>query len=730
MVSFRTNLIQDRSLYQYKTREQRISELSEKLATGKRINHSADDAAGLSIVTRMNSQKISDRMSYQNLHDGVSLTQVADGALKNTENILQRMRELALMTRNGTYSLLDKKSIQEEFKNLVSEIDSISKSTRFNQIYLLNPLVNSQVTNSYLSSDITKVQPLTLLSNTNWNKNINVSTIAKGLEVASNSFSPNTPLGLKGGFSLDGVTFVVDNFHTLDDIKNMVNSSGVSVKASIDSSNRLFFTSKQTGVNAVFSASDLNPYTNQLNVTNPNSADVVSNNATSSWSHTVEVLQMGTPAEMVKMYSHDFSVNDLSSKWSPLGGGSWSVSAGKLYQNNSGGMSNVFGLLANDTSTHDANRKVSVTATGMNAQFDAGVYVNYVNSNNFTRTWFDRGGGNKLYLEKMVNGISTVVSSANTTFQANKEYIVEGETDGLGNYTARVIDKATGSLVRNLNASGWTDAATTGGRSGIIGIQNPTNYDNFSVTSGYNVPATPTTYKMDGVSYSTLTNVISIPEGSIQLKNVGTSVITSTRFHSVLDSIGVLSGGTYQNVIQDAEDAVYSVGGTTYTQSGNQVMLRDTDNNPLGIVELLSTGSANVSNVNPNLPKEIDIHSGYAHNDVFTMLLSDVSSMSLGVAGTDYTDPFLLDRIDFALGFVTKERVKWGSYQNALSERSDMLSEKVIQTESSASRINDADIALVMSEKVKNEIMMKSTFLVTKESMSHTETYINLLQNS
>lgn len=730
MVSIRTNISQDRSLFQYQLRDQKIGQLSEKLATGKRINRSADDSAGLSILTRMNAQKISDKMSMRNLKDGISLSQVADGALKNTEDILQRLRELSLQSKNSTLNADDKQAIQSEIKSLVDEIDSISKSTRFNQIYILNPLVNSQMQNTYLSSNNSIVQPLTLLSNTNWNKNINITNTAKGLEVASNSFSPNSPLGLKGTFSILGTVFTIDTSHTLSDIRDMINGSNLPVNSSINSSNQLVLSSDSVGLGATFSVNDLTSNSNQVNISNPNAVDLLTNNATSAWSHTIEVTQMGIPAQTVKTYSHNFSTNDLSTKWSPLGSGNWSISGGKLYQNASGGMSNVFGLLANDTQTLDKNRKVSVTAVGMNAQFDAGVYINFVNPNNFTRAWFDRGGGNQLYLEKMVNGVSTVVSSPNTTFQANREYVFEAETDGLGNYTTRVIDKSSGSLVRQISATGWTDAAVTGGRSGILGIQNPTNYDDFSVTAGYNVPATPTSYKVDGVDYTTYTNTVSIPEGTIELKTIGTSVITSTRYHSVLDSIGILSNGNYQNIISNAEDATFTIDGVSYTQSSNQVLLRDNSSTPLGIVEIVNVGNSNVSNVNPNLPKEILIHSGYEHSDVYNILLSDVSSSSLGVSGIDYTDSFLIERIDSALNMISKERVKFGVYQNSINERNSMLSNKTLETEKSASRINDSDFAEVISEKVKNEIIQKSSLTVLKESYSHTETYINLLRDA
>jgi len=110
----------------------------EKLSSGRRINKAADDAAGLSIATRMTTQVRGMDVATRNAQDGISLIQTAESALGSIADILQRMRELAVQADNGTYSVQDKGSLQAEMDALISEVQHISDTTKFNGISLLD----------------------------------------------------------------------------------------------------------------------------------------------------------------------------------------------------------------------------------------------------------------------------------------------------------------------------------------------------------------------------------------------------------------------------------------------------------------------------------------------------------------------------------------------------------------------------------------------------------------
>ena len=116
----------------------------EKLSSGLRINRAGDDAAGLAISEKMRSQIRGLNQASRNAQDGISMIQTAEGALSETQAIGQRMRELAVQSANGTYTDEDRELINQEFKQLKSEIDRIASDTEFNGNKVLNGNVSGK----------------------------------------------------------------------------------------------------------------------------------------------------------------------------------------------------------------------------------------------------------------------------------------------------------------------------------------------------------------------------------------------------------------------------------------------------------------------------------------------------------------------------------------------------------------------------------------------------------
>ncbi len=115
-----------------------MSQAMERLSSGKRINSAADDAAGLAISNRMTSQVNGLARAVANANDGVSMLQTAEGAMDETTNILQRMRELSIQSANGIYSDSDRSTLDAEVQQLKAEIDRIAETTTFNGKNLLD----------------------------------------------------------------------------------------------------------------------------------------------------------------------------------------------------------------------------------------------------------------------------------------------------------------------------------------------------------------------------------------------------------------------------------------------------------------------------------------------------------------------------------------------------------------------------------------------------------------
>ncbi|MBF0124008.1 MAG: flagellin FliC [Magnetococcales bacterium] len=110
----------------------------ERLSSGLRINHAADDSAGLSISTRMTSQVRGLNQAIRNGNDAISLVQVADGSLEETNSALQRIRELTVQAASDTYTSTDRSDIQKEVNQLISEIQRIASHTSFNKQNVLD----------------------------------------------------------------------------------------------------------------------------------------------------------------------------------------------------------------------------------------------------------------------------------------------------------------------------------------------------------------------------------------------------------------------------------------------------------------------------------------------------------------------------------------------------------------------------------------------------------------
>ena len=120
------------------------SKSTEKLSSGYRINRAGDDAAGLSISEKMRSQIRGLNKASSNAQDGISLVQVAEGALNETHSILQRMNELATQAANDTNTSTDRTAIQAEIDQLTSEINRIQSTTQFNTMNLLDGTFSSK----------------------------------------------------------------------------------------------------------------------------------------------------------------------------------------------------------------------------------------------------------------------------------------------------------------------------------------------------------------------------------------------------------------------------------------------------------------------------------------------------------------------------------------------------------------------------------------------------------
>jgi len=157
--------------------EMGMAKSMERLSSGLRINSAADDAAGLVISEGLTGQVNGLRQAAQNVQDGVSLVQTADGTLNAVTGMLQRIRELAVQYQNGTLSTSDRAAINSEVGQLTSEIQRIGTTAQFNNIHLLD-----------------SAQTITFQVGANDGEVISVSTVSLGAAVGTIDITSSTVL--------------------------------------------------------------------------------------------------------------------------------------------------------------------------------------------------------------------------------------------------------------------------------------------------------------------------------------------------------------------------------------------------------------------------------------------------------------------------------------------------------------------------------------------------------
>ncbi|MGN7175973.1 flagellin N-terminal helical domain-containing protein [Cytobacillus sp. SAFR-174] len=211
------------------------SKSMEKLSSGLRINRAGDDAAGLAISEKMRGQIRGLDQSSKNAQDGISLIQTAEGALNETHDILQRMRELAVQSSNDTNTDADRKEIQKEISQLKDEVNRISNDTEFNTKKLLNGSVGNSAnitTNNHVLGSVNvvdsnlKADTYTVTTGAAGTVAMDIKTNTTGLATGDFSFADADLDGLKlGDYSLEFKSTGVANTFDI----SLKNSDGVEV---------------------------------------------------------------------------------------------------------------------------------------------------------------------------------------------------------------------------------------------------------------------------------------------------------------------------------------------------------------------------------------------------------------------------------------------------------------------------------------------------------------------
>ena len=194
----------------------------QQLSSGRRIGSAKDDAAGIAIGESMTAQVRGLNQAIRNVNDGVNLAQTADGALGETANMLQRMRELAVQSSSGTYSTTQRGYLQTEFTALASQIDKVASETTWNGMTVLTGTTGSTATGTFtFQSGQASGQSISVSITSMTLTGLSMTAAAVGISSAASASSAiaslDTAIGLvnteraKIGAGINQMTYAADN---------------------------------------------------------------------------------------------------------------------------------------------------------------------------------------------------------------------------------------------------------------------------------------------------------------------------------------------------------------------------------------------------------------------------------------------------------------------------------------------------------------------------------------
>jgi flagellin len=186
MSNINTNLISLNAQRNLKTSQDDLATSIQRLSSGLRVNTARDDAAGLAIAERMNTQVRGMNVAMRNSNDAISLAQVAEGALGKTSDIFQRMRELAVQAANGTNNTDDLTSLNREFVQMAQEATRTLGGTQFNGVAIL---ASTGTNNFQIGANNSSLIDRLSFDNYNWAGTTNITAVT-GTAVITGTSTP------------------------------------------------------------------------------------------------------------------------------------------------------------------------------------------------------------------------------------------------------------------------------------------------------------------------------------------------------------------------------------------------------------------------------------------------------------------------------------------------------------------------------------------------------------
>ena len=679
-----------------------LSTSMQRLSTGSRINSAKDDAAGLAISTRMNSQVRGLTMAIKNANDGISLMQTAEGAMDEVTAILQRMRELSVQSVNGTNNDSDRVALNDEITQLKSEIDRIATTTEFNNQKILD--------GSF------KGKKLQIGDKAYQTMDVAIGSVAtKDLGMATGSFDGRTLVGQrvalasfdKGDIKINDQELAAFDSSTKDlgDLIANINQNVDNVTAS--------------GFNVVV-------------------AKQVGDGVTTDGQLKIKVKALGASAETVYSISSSSNLQELAANINREAGAQVQASindSGKLVLSNDSGAT----ISIQDTTQatgYETGSGFAGTAAGY-ADF-AGFLK--LDSKDGTQIRIERGNlaavspGSLADLESL--GFREVTSQVNNALDAytvtgkalttagvtaswsegdikingvtiyDKDIAtnsIQGKLDAINNFSEEtgVIAYAYLDTTITFTAGNFVSAATSGATAGEIIA--------FNGTAVYTAAAGDTMATLvTAINGQTSATGITATADGFNLRLTGSNV-ASLKIQTLQSNLG--TAGTMMDL---TDGKVYNAG----------IRLDSAKNMPISI----ELDESNPTNVTAHGFLEQNVGAADFQNNAATLGVgSGQSIVGLNIS-SQKTATAAITTIDNAIEKVSSMRSKLGAMENRLNATVNNLSNIVTNTQASRSRIQDTDYASETTALAKAQIISQAATAMLAQANQQPQSVLSLLK--
>ena len=703
MTSVTTNVASLRAQYNLNNINKDLDKTMVRLSTGKRINSAGDDAAGVSIVSRMNSQVNGLGQAIRNANDGISLIKTSEGALTEVSNMLQRMRELAVQASNGTNNSADQATLDLEVQQLKVEIDRIASSTQFNSQNVLDGTFNKtlQIGDKAGHSLDIKIDA--------------VSTNALGM--AGSSFDSNTLVGQRIGIAAAGGDLLLNGAIGEGDIK----INGQDVGAIADNAD----------MEAILKAINDNVDNVTATAFNVVVAKNVGNGVTADGEFKLYIREMGQGSTTTYNISASSTMDELVTNINNETGGVVTASTsseGKL-------------TLSNETG---ATIMVADTSSNLGSGFPTGSAGHHA---------LGFGGFIKLTADD---------SNSVRVETGNLHAATPGDSDDLAQFGFREITSETENDRYSLTGIAITSAGTTGGWTQTdLTINGVSIYDSDIATTSFSgkldainnfssdtnvtasawfeksfdfssitFTATDQTYingnaVIVGANIAALVTNINAAGGptGITATQKGDNVILSGAFESVeiRNSDGdsdAAAGATYFGAVVDGQTAVAAKIKTYY----GGIRLDSTSNQPISVKLGDSATVAEHGLLEANVGA-----ADFEVNEASMGVAAGSSVSGLSVANTESAAK-AITTLDNAINKVDRIRGELGALNNRLDYTVSNLSNVVLNTQAAKSQIEDANFADETTNLIKGQILAQAATSMLAQANQSKQALLALLQ--